>query len=68
MVTHAFNAMPGLHHREPGLLGTALVHPSVQCGLIADGKHICPTMIQLLLRASCYEKEFWSVMPWHHWG
>jgi len=61
MVTHAFNAMPGLHHREPGLLGTALVHPSVQCGLIADGKHICPTMIQLLLRASCYEKGVFLV-------
>ncbi len=54
MVTHAFNAMPGLHHREPGLLGAALVHPDVQCGLIADGQHICPTMIQLLLRAGCY--------------
>jgi N-acetylglucosamine-6-phosphate deacetylase len=61
MVTHAFNAMPGLHHREPGLLGAALVHPTVQCGLIADGQHICPTMIQLLLRASCYEKGVFLV-------
>jgi len=61
MVTHAFNAMPGLHHREPGLLGAALVHPAVQCGLIADGEHICPTMIQLLLRASCYEKGVFLV-------
>ncbi|MBD2744655.1 N-acetylglucosamine-6-phosphate deacetylase [Coleofasciculus sp. FACHB-1120] len=52
MVTHAFNAMPGLHHREPGLLGAALVHPAVQCGLIADGQHVSQTMIQLLLRAS----------------
>ncbi|MBD1944013.1 N-acetylglucosamine-6-phosphate deacetylase [Coleofasciculus sp. FACHB-712] len=52
MVTHAFNAMPGLHHREPGLLGAALVHPAVQCGLIADGQHVSQTMIQLLLRAT----------------
>lgn len=52
MVTHAFNAMPGLHHREPGLLGAAIVHPGVWCGLIADGQHVCPTMIELLLRAS----------------
>lgn len=61
MVTHAFNAMPTLHHREPGLLGAALVHPAVQCGLIADGQHICPTMIQVLLRASCYEQGIFLV-------
>lgn len=61
MVTHAFNAMPGLHHREPGLLGAALIHPNVQCGLIADGQHVCPTMMQLLLRASCYEQGIFLV-------
>lgn len=61
MVTHAFNAMPGLHHREPGLLGAALVHPGVYCGFIADGQHVCPTMIQLLLRAGCYEKGIFLV-------
>lgn len=54
MVTHAFNAMPPLHHREPGLLGVALVYPGVKSGLIADGQHICPTMIQLLLKAADY--------------
>jgi N-acetylglucosamine-6-phosphate deacetylase len=52
MVTHAFNAMPPLHHRKPGLLGVALVDPNVQCGFIADGEHICPTMLKLLLNAS----------------
>ncbi|OWY65748.1 N-acetylglucosamine-6-phosphate deacetylase [cyanobacterium TDX16] len=61
MVTHAFNAMPGLHHREPGLLGAALVHPQVKCGLIADGQHICPTIIQVLLRAGCYEQGIFLV-------
>lgn len=61
MVTHAFNAMPGLHHREPGLLGAALVRPGVYCGMIADGQHVCPTMIQLLLRAGCYEKGLFLV-------
>jgi len=61
MVTHAFNAMPTLHHREPGLLGAALVHPGVWCGLIADGEHVSSTMIQLLLRAGCYEKGIFLV-------
>jgi len=51
MVTHAFNAMPGLHHRDPGLLGVALTDDRVFCGFIADGQHICPTMLDLLLRS-----------------
>ncbi|NJK76318.1 MAG: N-acetylglucosamine-6-phosphate deacetylase [Richelia sp. CSU_2_1] len=55
MVTHAFNAMPSLHHREPGLLGAAIVSRGVKCGLIADGKHVSPTAIDLLLRAGRYE-------------
>jgi N-acetylglucosamine-6-phosphate deacetylase len=53
MVTHAFNAMPPLHHREPGLLGAALLDERVWCGLIADGEHVCPMMLQLLLRSQC---------------
>ncbi len=61
MVTHAFNAMPSLHHREPGLLGAALVNQRVKCGLIADGQHICPTMIQVLLQASNYEQGLFLV-------
>lgn len=61
MVTHAFNAMPPLHHREPGLLGAALVYPGVKCGLIADGQHICQTMVQLLLKASNYEQGLFLV-------
>jgi N-acetylglucosamine-6-phosphate deacetylase len=52
MVTHAFNAMPPLHHREPGLLGAAITYPGVMCGFIADGQHVVPTMLQILLRAT----------------
>jgi N-acetylglucosamine-6-phosphate deacetylase len=52
MVTHAFNAMPSLHHREPGLLGAAIINPHVQSGFIADGQHVAPTMLQILLRAT----------------
>ncbi|NEP16297.1 MAG: N-acetylglucosamine-6-phosphate deacetylase [Leptolyngbya sp. SIO4C1] len=51
MVTHAFNAMPSLHHREVGLLGAALLDSSIYCGLIADGEHVSPQMIDLLLRS-----------------
>jgi len=61
MVTHAFNAMPPLHHREPGLLGAAITHPDVMCGFIADGEHVSPTMLQILLRASNYEKGLFLV-------
>lgn len=61
MVTHAFNAMPSLHHREPGLLGAAITNPAVQCGLIADGQHVSPTMIDILLRASQYDRGIFLV-------
>ncbi|MEQ8537796.1 MAG: N-acetylglucosamine-6-phosphate deacetylase [Coleofasciculus sp. D1-CHI-01] len=61
MVTHAFNAMPGLHHRQPGLLGAAITHPQVRCGVIADGQHVCPTMLQILLQASRYEAGLFLV-------
>ncbi|MBN3898153.1 MAG: N-acetylglucosamine-6-phosphate deacetylase [Nostoc sp. NOS(2021)] len=61
MVTHAFNAMPALHHREPGLLGAAITHADVMCGFIADGKHVSPTMLQILLRASYQEKGLFLV-------
>lgn len=52
MVTHAFNAMSPLHHREPGMLGATIVTPGVHCGFIADGQHVDPLMLQWLIRAS----------------
>ena len=61
MVTHAFNAMPSLHHRQPGLLGEAIINNNVYCGLIADGNHVCPTMIKILLKASNYERGIFLV-------
>ncbi|MBW4690188.1 MAG: N-acetylglucosamine-6-phosphate deacetylase [Lyngbya sp. HA4199-MV5] len=61
MVTHAFNAMPPLHHREPGLLGAAIVHPNIHCGLIADGQHVSPIMMEILLRASQYDRGIFLV-------
>jgi N-acetylglucosamine-6-phosphate deacetylase len=52
MITHAFNAMPPLHHREPGLLGAAMNDPDVFCAFIADGQHVAPMILKILLRAS----------------
>ncbi|MTJ06453.1 N-acetylglucosamine-6-phosphate deacetylase [Anabaena sp. UHCC 0204] len=52
MITHAFNAMPPLHHREPGLLGAAMNDPRVFCGFIADGQHVAPMILKILVRAS----------------
>lgn len=48
-LTHTFNAMNGLHHREPGLLGQALVDDRVTCELIADGIHVDPRVVKLLM-------------------
>ena len=61
MVTHAFNAMPGLHHREPGLLGAALTQSRVQCGFIADGQHVHPAMLKILMRAGRYGEGLFLV-------
>jgi N-acetylglucosamine-6-phosphate deacetylase len=49
-VTHLFNAMSPLHHREPGLPGAAFAHPRVPCGIIADGYHVHPEMVGLAFR------------------
>ncbi len=46
--THTFNAMTGLHHREPGTLGAALTLPQLRCELIADNIHVHPAAMQLV--------------------
>jgi N-acetylglucosamine-6-phosphate deacetylase len=49
--THTFNAMRPLDHREPGILGEILTNRHLTADVIADGVHVDPTMIDLLLRA-----------------
>jgi N-acetylglucosamine-6-phosphate deacetylase len=49
-VTHLFNAMPPLHHREPGLVGAALTHSSVAVEVICDGIHLSPDVVRLVAR------------------
>ncbi len=46
-LTHMYNAMPGLHHRNPGPIPAALEHEQVTPELIADGVHIHPAMVRL---------------------
>jgi N-acetylglucosamine-6-phosphate deacetylase len=50
-VTHAFNAMRPLGHREPGMLGAALVLPELRCELVADNVHVHPAAMRLLFQA-----------------
>lgn len=46
-LTHMFNAMPGLHHREPGPIAAAHDCPEVTVELIGDGVHIHPAVVRL---------------------
>jgi N-acetylglucosamine-6-phosphate deacetylase len=50
-VTHCFNAMSGLHHREPGLVGAALTEPFT-VEVIADGMHVHPAAVRALVAAA----------------
>jgi N-acetylglucosamine-6-phosphate deacetylase len=51
MVTHLFNAMSPLTHREPGLVGAALHDGHIYAGMIADGFHVDPIAMEIALRA-----------------
>jgi N-acetylglucosamine-6-phosphate deacetylase len=51
MVTHCFNGMGPLHHRQPGLLGAALTDPRLAVGLIADLVHAHPAALTLAFAA-----------------
>lgn len=51
LVTHLFNAMSPLQHREPGLVGAVLSDGRLSAGLIADGFHVDPAVIGIALRA-----------------
>jgi N-acetylglucosamine-6-phosphate deacetylase len=45
--THLFNAMTGLNHREPGVVGAALVSAKATAELIADGIHVHPAVLRI---------------------
>jgi len=49
-ITHIFNAMRGIHHREPGIAGFGLMHRDVYIEVIADPFHLDPGVIELIFR------------------
>jgi len=46
-LTHLYNAMPGIHHRNPGVIPAAVENANVQAELICDGYHIHPSSVRL---------------------
>ncbi len=50
-VTHLFNGMRGIHHREPGVAGSALLFKELMVELIADGIHVRPEVMKLVINA-----------------
>jgi len=49
-VTHLYNAMRPLHHREPGIIGPALTRDELYVQFIGDGVHVHPEAIQIILQ------------------
>lgn len=47
-ITHMFNGMRGLHHREPGVAGTSLLHDELTLEVITDGIHVHPSIVKLI--------------------
>jgi N-acetylglucosamine-6-phosphate deacetylase len=61
--THLFNAMRPLQSREPGPIAAALESPDAWYGLIADGVHVAPAMLQLALRGAGHPVLVTDAMP-----
>ncbi len=47
-ITHMFNAMRGIHHREPGLAGFGIMHKDIYIEVIADPFHLDRKMIEFI--------------------
>ena len=56
-VTHLYNAMSQLGHRQPGLVGAALADPAILCGFIADGHHVHEAAARVAFNAKGVERH-----------
>ena len=54
--THTFNAMHPLHHRQPGVVGAVMYFDEIVAELIADGVHVHPAVMAILLRVKGLER------------
>ena len=50
-ITHIFNAMRGIHHREPGIAGFGLMSKDIYIEVIADPFHLAPKLIEFIFSA-----------------
>ena len=55
-LTHFFNAMTGIHHRETGVAGWALTKDEVTFDIIADGVHVAPQILKFAVKSKSIEK------------
>jgi len=56
LVTHLFNAMRPVHHRDPGVVVAALQDPRIAVSLIADFVHVHPAVLSLAVRLKGWEQ------------
>lgn len=56
LATHLFNGMISFHHRKPSLLPAILLKDSVYTEIIADGEHVHPAAIELVLKIKPLDK------------
>jgi N-acetylglucosamine-6-phosphate deacetylase len=54
--THTYNVMTGMHHRRPGVVGGVLTCDQVTAELIADGYHVSPVAMDILVRCKGVDK------------
>ncbi|WP_432663276.1 N-acetylglucosamine-6-phosphate deacetylase [Wukongibacter baidiensis] len=56
IAVHVFNGMRGLHHREPGVVGTVLAVDEIYAELIADTIHVHPEVMKILVKCKGVDK------------